>query len=128
MDHVDYVQCQTTDIPVINGHSEIVCQFSSEIKTEIIDKAQNTYCSTQNISTMTDNNHDYIKSLELECQSLRNKCHNLEAENDRLILSEKSFEERDSIVKYYTGLPTFHILMHIFHFISDFFNEQYNFE
>lgn len=120
MENVDTVQC---DIGIINGHNEKECQFPSEIST---DKAQNTQYSTSSSSTMTDINIDYIKQLELECQSLRNKCHILEAENARLTLSEKSFEQNDAKVKYYTGLPTFHTLMHIFHFISDYLKEQYN--
>ena len=109
------------NINIITGHSEIACQFQSDTR---VDKAQNTECNTSVTSTMTDISQEYINSLELECQSLRNKCHKLEAENARLSLSEKSFEGNDVKVKYYTGLPTFHVLMHIFNFISDYLKEQ----
>lgn len=98
-------------------HSDEACQFPSDT---LLDKAHNNDNKTSVSSTMTDINHEYIKSLELECQSLRSECHTLKAENARLSLSEKAFENDNGKVKYYTGLPTFHVLMHIFHFISDF--------
>lgn len=74
---------------------------------------------TSSFSTMTDIILEYINSLELECQSQRNKCYQLEEQNDRLSLSEKSFEGSDEKVKYHTGLPTFHVLMHILNFVNE---------
>lgn len=81
----DYSTIQSEKICKLSGHSDEACQFPSGT---LLDNAHN-HNKTSVSSRMTDVNYDYMKSLELECQSLRSKCHTLEAENAQLSLSEK---------------------------------------
>ncbi|XP_050697332.1 uncharacterized protein LOC126985881 isoform X2 [Eriocheir sinensis] len=75
-------------------------------------------------STMTDMYASYITSLDQECQALRNKCFALEEKRNKLSLAEEAFKGNDAKVKYFTGLPTFSVLMDTFSFISDHLEDQ----
>ncbi|XP_026866705.1 THAP domain-containing protein 1 isoform X1 [Electrophorus electricus] len=60
--------------------------------------------------------HEQIKSLNAECQSLRDKVHKLESELKHLTLDSSQFD--DSKMKFFTGLPNLHTFMLLFSYVS----------
>jgi len=66
-------------------------------------------------TTMTDVTSRYIKALEDECLRSTSK---LDKNSKPNPLSQDAFKDDDQKVNFYTGLPSFQILMVIFNFVS----------
>lgn len=60
--------------------------------------------------------HEQIKSLNAECQSLRDNVYKLESELKRRSLDPAQFD--DNKIKFYTGLPNLQTFMLVFSFVS----------
>ena len=73
-------------------------------------------CSVRNSTTMTDVSGCYIEALEEDCVQMTRKM--VEASRTPDPWSQNSFKDNDRKVKFYTGLPSFQILMAIFNFVS----------
>ena len=67
-------------------------------------------------STMTEVSGEQIVNLQTECQLLREESYRLR-EALTGCLNEASLKNDDSKVKFYTGLPSFNVLMALFTFI-----------
>ncbi|KAM9391565.1 uncharacterized protein KZ484_003079 [Pholidichthys leucotaenia] len=63
--------------------------------------------------------HEQIKTLNIECQSLRDKVHKLESKLKHNTLDTSQFS--DGKVKFFTGLPNLQTFMLLFSYVSSFF-------
>ncbi|XP_061790065.1 FGGY carbohydrate kinase domain-containing protein isoform X2 [Nerophis lumbriciformis] len=63
-----------------------------------------------------------IQSLESECQALRTENELLKDKMNRVELNEMTLKNDDGKVTALTGLPTFSVLMTLFHFVAPFLN------
>ncbi len=71
-------------------------------------------------SVMTEISMEDIASLQDRVHELTNENQMLKAAIDRQTLSEQFFKDDDNRVKFYTGLPSFTMLMALFVFVSPF--------
>lgn len=70
------------------------------------------------VATQTDLSMHTITSLEDECCLLRKEKCKLMESMEKAVMSMKSFESDNSKVKFYTGLPSFAILMAVYNFVA----------
>ena len=80
-------------------------------------------CTSQvNMETQTELTLDGLNSMEKEMQSLRKDL--LEIRAAVRPTSQEAFKGDDKRVTFYTGLPNFAVLMHLFSFLAPFMNKS----
>ncbi|XP_002731860.1 uncharacterized protein LOC100372863, partial [Saccoglossus kowalevskii] len=70
------------------------------------------------VGIQTDLTVAVIEAMEAEINCLRDEKNKLKAKNDQMDLNQEFFKGDDYRVKFYTGLPNFLVLMHVFSFVE----------
>uniref|UniRef100_A0A672YAS2 DDE Tnp4 domain-containing protein n=1 Tax=Sphaeramia orbicularis TaxID=375764 RepID=A0A672YAS2_9TELE len=94
-------------------------EHEEEIQVKIETGVQWTEVQTEETHNDIASLYEQIKSLNIECQSLRDKVHTLESELKRRTLDASQFD--DSKMKYFTGLPNLQTFMLVLSYVSSVF-------
>ena len=76
------------------------------------------YCCVKHSATMTDTSGRYIEALEEECLQATGKRLELKSNSFTVPWSESELKCDEHKVKFFTGLPSFSILMIVYNFVS----------
>ena len=74
--------------------------------------------SSRTVGMQTDFSAYTIGSLQEECQKLQNEKLQLEKAICMMKLTEETFKCDDDLVKFYTGLPSYTVMMTVFNHVS----------
>ena len=77
-----------------------------------------------NSATQTNLTGDLIDSLKVENDNLRAEVRNIKETLNRCSLDTESFNGNDDKVKFFTGLPSFCVMMTVFNFILPFLSQN----
>ena len=98
------------------GTKEVATQTDAVCMTDASTSTSNDhYCNGKHSAAMTDISGRYVEALEEECLQATGKKLELKSSAP---WSENALKSDEHKVKFYTGLPSFSILMIVYNFVS----------
>lgn len=98
--------------------------MSSEQPNEVVDKMDTSEPKANEMSTQTDKTVNELRLLEDEVDFLRKENSDLKKKLLQKELNEDAFKDDDEKVLFYTGLPTWKLLLCLYNFVSGFLSQS----